>query len=169
MKPTFSWVYPLDVPAFTWSLADEGENILAREEVAATSLELPSDAPSLEPGRTYLWCVEVPTAIGKPRRSAWMGVKILEPGLRDMVAAALAAAGPPGTLERDLARASVLIDLKLWYDAISALDSAIGRYPREVRLYELRAAIFSQLAWTRPLAERDFARADQLIAARSTQ
>ncbi len=165
LTPTFSWVYRNDVRSFTWLLFDAAEEELARRDVPGTTLQFPPDAPALEPGRTYYWAVAVPATLGKPRRSAPMGLKVLEPGLRETVAEALARVGPGGTLDRDFARARVLVDLKLWYDATSALDALVSRYPREARLYELRGALYAQLAWTQPLAERDFAQADQLLAA----
>jgi hypothetical protein len=97
-----------------------------------------------------------------------MGVKVLEPGLRDGVAEALVRAGKPGTQAGDLARAKVFIDLKLWYDSVAALSRLIASHPGDVKLYELRGAIFSQLAWTRSLADQDFAKADELLAAGGT-
>jgi len=58
-----------------------------------------------------------------------------------------------------LARARILTEHRLWYDAIGAYTALIARYPDRVEVYEERGAIYDQLEVSKRLAQQDIDRA----------
>ena len=61
-----------------------------------------------------------------------------------------------------VARAKIFTNHRLWYDTIGAYTDLIAHYPEHAELYEQRGAIYAQLAATKPLADEDFIKADEL-------
>lgn len=90
---------------------------------------------------------------------------MLSPEPRAAVEKALQATRSPEPSGEALARAQVLTEARLWYDAVAAYTDLIERFPEQGLLFEARAAIYSQLEVTRPLAEQDWVRAEVLEAA----
>jgi regulator of sirC expression with transglutaminase-like and TPR domain len=78
---------------------------------------------------------------------------------RTAIDKALLAASSTDPYDTGLARARVLVDHRLWFDALGAYDALITKYPNHPELYEDRATIYAQLPVTKPQSEADKAHA----------
>jgi hypothetical protein len=171
-QPTFAWTFEGKAKNFLFVLQDDARNELFHAEVTGYEYRYPATAPALEPGKTYFWTVEVSSAMFGGEPSAPAGFLVLNPAQRAEVAEVdpegerRRKASPLGALAENyqsaLARARAFRDRRLWYDALDAYSALIARYPDRAELYEERGTIYAQLEATKTLAERDFARADQL-------
>ncbi len=161
--PTFNWSFEDRAHRqFLVIVWDDAQNEVWRADVAGFSYRYPSEAPPLEPDKTYFWTVEPPAGVLGGPPSAPAGLLMLSPEQRTEVEKALQAAQNPDAIREGLARAQVFADARLWYDAVSAYSDLIERFPGTAQLYEARGSVYAQLAATRSLAERDWARADDL-------
>lgn len=158
-SPVFAWSYGYRVPRFRFTLRGAADEPVFQAEATGTRYRYPGDAPALETGRTYSWTVEPLGAPGRPSPSSPVAFTV-EPG----VLAALAKLGAAGGFEAGLARARLLTEHRLWYDAVEAYSDLIARFPERAEPYEERGAIYGQLEVTEALAEEDLARADALRA-----
>ena len=61
-----------------------------------------------------------------------------------------------------LKRAQVLVDHRLWYDAIAEYSQLISKNRDNPELYKQRAQIYAQLPETHELANQDMDQADRL-------
>ena len=78
----------------------------------------------------------------------------------DRRGAAGATAGDP--YDEGLARARVLVERRVWYDALGVYTDLVARFPDRPEAYEQRATLYAQIPATLAQAEEDFARADAL-------
>lgn len=159
-RPTFVWEPPPGSggDAYIVVVLDDALDELVRIPARGLRATYPADALALEPGRTYMWTVEWPG--GGP--SAPSALTIVGGDERARIQAKLDA--PPTTAgETPIdARARVLVEHRVWYDAIEALSRAIETLgPSRARL-EARATVYGQLEATRALSERDFEQAESL-------
>lgn len=160
-KPVFAWTYEGNAEKFVFVLRDDAETEVFRGEASGTEFHYPADAPSLQPGKTYFWTVEVPSAFLGATSSAPVGFLVVSPSQREEIEKKLAEfAGD--SYEASLSRARVFTDSRLWYDALAAYTQLIERYPDRAELYEQRGTIYEQFDVTQKLAGQDFNRADGL-------
>ena len=57
-NPKFAWSCEGNVEKFVFVLRDDAETEVFRTETSGTEFRYPSDAPSLQLGKTYFWTVE---------------------------------------------------------------------------------------------------------------
>jgi hypothetical protein len=165
LNPVFAWSFAGKASRFVLTLTDLNQTELFRQEVTGTQFQYPAGAAPLESGKTYFWTVQSPLGALGATTSAPAGFVIIAAAQRDEIDKALAQIAATDPYERDLARARVFTDHRLWYDAIAAYSDLIDRFPGRAELYEQRGQIYAQTQTTKTLSERDFTRADEIASA----
>jgi hypothetical protein len=160
-EPLFAWRYQGTGHRFTLIIRDDQYAKVFRAEVNGTQFAYPAGGQRFEAGKTYSWTAE--PAGGEPCEPARF--LVVSPDEQSKIDKALAQITAKDLYYSGLARAKVFTDHRLWYDTIGAYTELIARYPKRAELYQLRGAIYDQIVATKPLADEDFARADQLSAA----
>lgn len=161
--PLLSWLYPGRSEGFEIVIRDEDDNEVLRQKVKTTEYRVSATTPKLQFGKTYYWSVQ-------------SFPPLLEPGFSDVAGFVVVSADERQQIDKELAviasdsyqdgatRAEVFTRHRLWYDAIGAYRDLITRFPDRAELFEKRGMIYAQIESTRPLADADFARADELKA-----
>ncbi|HYX70776.1 MAG TPA: DUF928 domain-containing protein [Terriglobales bacterium] len=160
-RPVFQWSYPGKLRTFAFVLKGDDGQERFRAEVEGTSYRYPESAPALEPGKTYFWTVEATTLLGV-QPSAPVGFVVVSEDGRKEIAEGLGKIPAGDAYAGGLARAQLLTDHRLWYDALAAYSEMIGKYPDKAELYEQRGTIYAQVTATQGLSDQDFAKADAL-------
>lgn len=157
LRPSFSWQ---GAPGTTYKfhIQDVTGQFSWDREVNASSLDYPADAPPLEPGKTYIWRVYPDSPILGGATPVSMIVVLGEPERSQIATAESSIEG--NSLDAEMARAKLLFDHRLWYDAVMAYSDLIARHPGDTKLYLMRGSLYDQLPSTQALADQDFARAD---------
>jgi hypothetical protein len=161
-NPTFAWSYEGTAGGFVFVLRNDVQEELFRTEVSGTTYHYPRSAPTLESGRTYFWTMEVASSVMGSIVSAPVGFLVISSSQREEIEKRLTQVSSADPYQAGLARAELLTDYRLWYDALDAYADLIARFPDRPELYEQRGTIYSQLDVTRRLAEQDFAQAEEL-------
>jgi len=164
--PVFFWGNATESDKLLFVLEDEARREVFQKEVRGSSFRYPADAPRLEPGKTYFWSVAISLGALGSVQSDRVGFLVLSPAERKEVEKELVQLSSADAFHQSLDRAQVYTQNRLWYDAVDAYCDLIARFPDHPELYEQRGMIYAQIESTRPLAERDFARADSLTPAR---
>jgi hypothetical protein len=158
----FAWSYGGKANQFAVVFADQGNNEVFRGEVNGKEYHLPQKAYPFEPGKLYSWSVDIqPPMIGVNPSHPSEFVVVFD-AERRQIEKALAGIPKGDEYRGGLARARIFTGHRLWFDAIGAYTDLIAKFPNHAELYEARGTIYSQLEITKPLADADFARADQL-------
>ena len=165
----FAWKYPGHAEKFALTITDDRGKTIFHADVTASDFVYPSDGPRLEPGTVYSWIVQMASGQELSPPSSPVEFVPVSEGERKEIEQELTAAENKGAYQNEFARAKVLVEHRLWYDAIGAYTELISKYPDRAELYEHRGMIFAQLKITQPLSEQDFARADQLEAQAKTK
>ena len=158
--PVFQWSYPGKLRKFSFVLKGDDGQEMFRAEVEGTTLRYPESAPALEAGKSYFWTVEATTMLGVQPSAPVGFVVVSEDGRKEIAEGLGAIAGD--SYESGLARAKLLTDRRLWYDALAAYSELIGKYPEKAELYEQRGTIYAQVTATQGLSDQDFSKADEL-------
>ena len=162
LNPGFSWRFEGKATKFIWILTDTTQSELFRKEVAITQFQYPADAPPLEPGKTYFWTVQLPLGALGATSSAPVGFVVVSAAQREEIEKALVQIAATDHYERNVARARVFTDHRLWYDAIAAYSDLIVRFPDSAELYEARGQIYAQVQATQMMSEADFGRVKEI-------
>jgi hypothetical protein len=159
-NPTLFWGQPGTANEFILRVYDSNDNLIYETTVQGKNYTYPLAAPSLKPGETYSWSVEVTNTLmadpAEPVQFVLLSAaecKSLHDAL-DRI--------PVDGLQAQLQRAQIFEDARLWYDAIAAYSAAIATFPSEPDAYERRGEIYEQVPVTRELAQADMAHAEQL-------
>lgn len=163
-SPRFRWSYPGKTAKFVFVLMDDSHAELLRTDVSGTEFRYPATAPQFAPGRTYFWTVEPAAMLAAP--STPVGFVALPTTQRQEVEQRLMPIKSADGYAAECQRAQVFTDQRLWYDAIGAYTDLIAQYPDRAELYERRGTIYAQFEATQPLADNDFARAEEFGAKR---
>lgn len=158
-SPRFHWSFNRRVTKYVFVLSDDNQEEIYRADVTRAEFQYPSDAPRLEPGKTYYWRVEPNPKGMDVTASDPAGLKVIAGPELQEIEQALSKIGPAETFDTGLARARLFADHGLWYDALAAYGELMEKNPDQPELYEERSAIYAQLEPTKDLAERDAARA----------
>jgi Domain of Unknown Function (DUF928) len=161
-SPRFNWSFNRRVRKFVFVLADENRDEIYRADVTRPEFQYPSDAPRLEPGKTYYWHIEPDPKNMDMMSSDPAGLKVISGPELQEIEQALSKIGPAESYESGLARARLFADHRLWYDALSAYGELMEKNPNQAELYDERSAIYAQLEPTKDLADRDAARAREI-------
>jgi len=159
--PTFYWGLPGSMNEFTFRVYDSSDNIVFEETVHGKSYSYPASAPTLKPGETYSWTVQVSGLMAEPAEPVEFVVQSMEE--RKSLQIALAEISGHGQRDQ-LRRAQVFEDARLWYDAVAAYSEVIAKFPRQPEAYKRRGEIYDQISETSDLADADFAYAEKLQA-----
>jgi hypothetical protein len=159
--PLFNWSFGRRVRKFVFVMADENQEEIYRADVTRPEFQYSSDAPRLEPGKTYYWHIEPDPKTMELMASDPAGLKVVSGPELQEIEQALSKIGPADNFDTGLARARLFRDHGLWYDALGAYGELIEKNPDRSELYEERAAIYSQLEPTKELADHDLARAKE--------
>jgi Domain of Unknown Function (DUF928) len=154
----FEWTFAGHSEGYVFSITDDDETQLLKQEVKSTSYRFNTTAAKLEPGQTYYWRVQV---LPNPLASEPSEFVVVTAEERQAIDKALAAIPATDPYQSPLARAKVLTDHRLWFDALGAYDDLIARFPGRAELYDQRGAIYFQLDATKTQAQADFAQADK--------
>ena len=160
-SPQFQWSYPGMVQRFVFVLMDDTHAELFRTDVSGSEFHYPATAPPFAPGKSYFWTVE-PGAVMLQEASSPVGFVAISIAQRQEVEQQLMSIRSADAYDAACQRAQVFTDQRLWYDAIGAYTDLIAKYPDRAELYERRGTIYAQFETTHPLANKDFARAEEL-------
>jgi len=166
LTPVFFWSSTGDTDKLLFVLEDEARREIFQKEVQGSSFRYPSDAPRLEPGKTYFWSVAILLGALGSVQSDRVGFLVLSPAERKAVEKEVVQVSSVDAFQQALNRARVLTNHRLWYDAVAAYTDLITRFPNRDELYEERGTIYAQIEATHALSDQDFAMADRLTAAR---
>jgi hypothetical protein len=156
---TFNWSFTGHNEGYVLIVTDEDETQLVHQQLKETHYRLDSSAARFQPGQTYYWRVQV---LPNPLASEpleFVVVSSEEQGVIDQAIGAIPSTDP---YQSALARARILTDHRLWFDALGAYDDLIAKFPDRSELYDQRGAIYAQIPATKPLSDADFASADKL-------
>ena len=121
-------------------------------------------SPRLQPGKTYYWSVRSFPPLVESGFSQAAGFVVVPDSERVQIEQELAAIAQEDAYLAGTARASVLVNHRLWYDAIGAYGDLIKQFPDRAELYEERGTVYAQIEVTKAQADADFAHADELQA-----
>jgi hypothetical protein len=157
----FAWKYEGKATQFAIVFRDQEDNEVFRDETNSKEYRLPPKAYGFQPGKLYSWFVAtMPPMIGaNPSMPAEFVV--ISDSERAEIEKALAAIPNGDEYIAGLASAKVFTEHRLWFDAIGAYTELIAKFSDRAELYDARGTIYSQLGITEPLADADFARAEQ--------
>ncbi len=149
LRPSFWWSGDPHA-SYKFHLQDVQGTLSWDRQVSGTSMTYPSDAPPLQPGKTYLWRVESESSLfGPPAPSAL--IVVLPQAERARIKAEQAAVKGSGE-KAEIDRAQVLYNHRLWYDTLMAYNRLIEANPGNAKLIQMRDSLYRQLPVTRPLA-----------------
>lgn len=158
----FTWLYPGRTEGFEIVLRDDEDNELVRQQVSTAEFRL-KDA-RLQPGKTYYWSVRSFPPLVESSFSQAAGFVVVADAERQQIEKELAPISQTDAYQAGTARARVLVNHRLWYDAIGAYGDLIKQFPARAELYEERGTVYAQIEVTKAQADADFARADELQA-----
>ena len=152
----FNWSFAGHNEGYVLIITDEDETQLLRQPLKETHYRLDAPATRFQPGQTYYWRVQV---LPNPLASEPLEFEVIPAEEQRAISKAIAAIPSTDPYQSALAKARILTDHRLWFDAIGAYDDVIAKYPDRSELYEQRGAIYAQVPAAKPLSEADFARA----------
>lgn len=159
--PLLSWLYPGRSDGFEIEFHDEEDNEMFRQQVKGTQFRFSDRVPKFADGKTYYWSVQSFPPLLEPSFSNVAGLVVVSSDERKQIEQELAQTAADGYGD-SVARAEVFTRHRLWYDALGAYTDLIARFPDRAELYEKRGMIYAQIEITKPLADADFGRADEL-------
>jgi hypothetical protein len=163
----FSWSNPSGASEFTFVITDDQDSQIFRAKAHGTNFVYPPAAPELQPGRIYSWKVASSGLLGGDPSDP-VEFTVVSTTERQEIDKAIAAIPNGDDWQAGLARAQVLTDHRLWYDALGAYCALIARWPDRAELFEKRGTIYSQIQITEPLAEINFAENEKLLASQKS-
>ncbi len=158
----FAWKYEGKATRFAVVFNDEDDNEVFHAEATGKEYRLPPKAYRFQPGKIYSWSVATAPPMIGANPSEPVEFVVLSDAERAEIEKALAAIPKGDEYKAGLAFAKVLTDHRLWFDVIGAYTELIAKFPDRAELYEARGAVYHALKATQPLADADFARADEL-------
>jgi hypothetical protein len=154
----FSWSFSGHNEGYVFILTDEDETQIVREQVTEPHYRASGIFDKLGLGTTYYWRVQV---LPNPLASEPFEFTVVSNDERNVIDKAIIAIPHDTPYQQALARARILVDHRLWFDALGAYDDLIAKFPDHSELYDQRGAIYAQIPATKLLADADFARADK--------
>jgi hypothetical protein len=155
----FPWTFAGHNEGYVIIITDEEETQLVRQQVKEPRFVLASATGKFEPGQVYYWRVQV---LPNPLASDPLEFVVVSPEERQVIDAELASIPPGDLYETALARARILANHRLWFDALGAYADLMAKFPDRAEPYRDRSAIYAQVAATKSLSESDGATAAKL-------
>jgi hypothetical protein len=162
--PLFTWLYPGRSEGFEIVFRDDDDNTILSQQVGTAEYRLKDASSRFQPGRTYYWSVRPFPSLVESSFSQAAGFVVVSDAERQQIERELAAFAQADAYTAGTERAGVLVNHRLWYDAIGAYGDLIKQYPGRAELYEERGTVYAQIEVTKAKADADFARADELQA-----
>ena len=162
LRPVFSWGTSPGAQKFTFRLYDSDDDEIYEQAVEGNlrAFAYPQDAPPLKAGATYSWTVQaIASQLVEPPEP--VRIMLVSGAERKSIEQALESCKGDALSDR-LKRAQVLVDHRLWYDAIAEYSQLISKNRDNPDLYQQRAQIYAQLPETQALANQDLEQADRL-------
>jgi Domain of Unknown Function (DUF928) len=162
LRPVFFWGDSPGAQKFTFRLYDSNDDEIYEQEVAGNirSFSYPQYAPQLAAGSTYSWTVQTIAAqLVEPPEPA--RIMLVSGADRQSIEQALQSSKGDALADR-WKRAQVLVEHRLWYDAVGAYSQLISENRENADLYQERAQIYAQLPETQVLANQDMEQASKL-------
>jgi hypothetical protein len=154
----FDWSFTGHSEGYILIITDEDETQLVHLQLKETRYRLDTAATKFRPGQTYYWRVQV---LPNPLASEPLEFEVVSVEEQQAITKAIAAIPTTDPYQSALAKAQILTDRRLWFDALGAYDDLIAKYPDRSELYNQRGAIYAQIPATKLQSESDFARADK--------
>jgi hypothetical protein len=155
-SPLFSWTFTGHNEGYVLIITDEDEAQLEKHQTKEPRYALVTSNATFQPGETYYWRVQV---LPNPLASDPLEFVMVSAAEKAAIDKEIAAISQGNAYDTALARARILVDHRLWFDALGAYDDLIAKNPNRAELYEDRATIYAQLSVTRPQSEGDLVRA----------
>jgi hypothetical protein len=155
---TFDWSFNGHHEGYVLIITDDDETQLLHQQLKEPHYRFDPSATKLQPGQTYYWRVQV---LPNPLASEPSEFAVVSAEERQAIDQAIAAIPSTDPYQSAVARAKILTDHRLWFDALGAYDDLIAKFPNHPELYDQRGAIYAQVPATKPLSEADFAQADK--------
>ena len=152
----FSWTFAGHNEGYVFLLTDEDETQLLRVPTKDAHFLFDPGKAKLNPGDTYYWRVQV---LPNTLASDPLEFTVVTAAERAAIDKAIAAIPGGDPYEAALSRARVLVEHRLWFDAMGAYDELITKYPNRAELYEDRGTVYAQRPITKAQSETDLARA----------
>ena len=163
-SPLFAWRATGRRQGFEIVLRDDDDKEILRQQVNTAEFRLKDASPRFQPGKTYYWSVRSFPSLIESSFSQAAGFVVVPDPERQQIEKELAAISQGDTYRAGTARARVLVNHRLWYDAICAYSDLIKQFPERAELYEERGTVYAQIEVTKAEADADFTRADELQA-----
>ena len=164
-KPLFAWTDDDGAKEYLFVVRDARQAVVYRATVSGAQFSYPADAPRFAPGKTYSWTVESSPPVTGSSPSDPAEFVVVSGAEQEEIKQALEKIRSRDPYEAGLGRAKVFTRHRLWYDAIGVCTYLISSYPDRAELYEQRGIVYAQIEVTRPLADQDYAHADELLGA----
>jgi hypothetical protein len=152
----FSWTFTGHNEGYVFLLTDEDETRLLRAPTKDSHYLFDPAKTKLNSGDTYYWRIQV---LPNTLASDPLEFTVVTAEERAAIDKAIAAIPQADPYDAGLSRARILVDHRLWFDALGAYDALITKYPNRPELYEDRSTIYAQIPVTKPQSEADLARA----------
>jgi uncharacterized protein DUF928 len=165
--PLFAWLNPGRTQGFEIVFRDDDDNIMLSQHLGVAEFRLMDASSRFQPRKTYYWSVRAVPTLMEAGFSQPAGFVVVADSERQQIEKELAAISPGDAYAAGTARARVLVNHRLWYDAIGAYSDLIRQFPDRAELYEERGTIYAQIEATKTQADADFAHADKLQAKKS--
>ena len=162
--PLFAWLDRGRSKDFEIVFRDDDDNTILSQQISTAEYRLKDASSRFQSGKTYYWSVRPFPSLVESSFSQAAGFVVVSDSERQQIEKELAAIPQADTYTAGTERARVLVNHRLWYDAIGAYSDLIMQFPDRAELYEGRGTIYAQIESTKAQADADFARADQLGA-----
>ena len=162
LRPIFSWGNSPGAQKFTFRLYDSDDDEIYEQDIAGNlrSFAYPQDAPALKAGATYSWTVQaLATRLVEP--PVPVRIMLVSGAERESIEQELESS-KGDALADCLKRVQILVDHRLWYDAVGEYSQLISKNHDNPELYKQRAQIYAQLPETQELANQDLEQAGRL-------
>jgi hypothetical protein len=158
LTPTFFWSADDETLTYDFTLSQltSEKSPIYTATVTGGHFTYPADAPPLQPGETYVWSVT--PAVDMMGGAATASIMIVGGKERAAIAAQLEKANDAAN-DPSAAEAKIMVDARVWFDALAAYTSLIARNPTRAEFYRARAQLYDQLPATAALADADLAKA----------
>lgn len=155
----FQWAPIGPTDGYIFTIVDDDETQLVRQQSKDPSFELSGGLGKLKPGESYTWRVQA-----LPRNVPGEGLKVVvvSAAERRQIDKELAAIPGGDPYDTGLARARVFVKYHLWFDAIGGYTDLIEKFPDRAQPYEDRGAIYAKIDVTHKRGEADLAKAANL-------
>jgi len=123
---TFDWSFTGHNEGYVLIITDEDETQLVHQQLKEPHYRLDPSAAKFQPGQTYYWRVQV---LPNPLASEPLEFEVVSAEERQTITKAIAAIPATDPYQSALAKAQILTDHRLWFDALGAYDDLIAKYP----------------------------------------